>query len=85
MSNLFNCPDQVFQSMQSAAALATPFLGLVKRLGPGRVQWAVMPRNVHHKSISDTATAWSLDSKRATAGQLMEAAGIRPILSERMQ
>ncbi|MEQ8226698.1 MAG: hypothetical protein RIA64_01330 [Rhodospirillales bacterium] len=74
MSNDFNCPDSVYTAMQAAGPAGPSTLYLVRKLGPGRVQWAGSPAAGNaNPGVDDTPTTWALDGVRATQRDLRRA------------
>lgn len=75
------CPPHI------AAAIAadhppTLMLQAIKRINPARICWLGQPEiNVTlPNSPTDFPTAWSLDGKRATLGQILAAANMPALL-----
>lgn len=68
--NNFHCPSSVFRAMRESV---TPLLRAVFVLGPERVQWAGQPMKSENAD-RNSLTCWALDGKRATQGQLLDAA-----------
>ena len=57
MTNPYNCPDCVFEAM--ANTNSGPFLEVVKRLGPDRVQWDSDNATIGTSGIT-TTSCWRM-------------------------
>lgn len=87
MPSPFGCSDTLAEIIEDESG--GDMLRAIKRLGPGRVQFIGSERRMNvgraKQATEDMLTAWALDGRRATAGEICRAAGIKPPAKERGQ
>ena len=85
MVNPYQCPDSIYEVMQTADKLATKdtisLLNAVVKLGPIRARW-LGPTPQKHQSIGcgNNLSCWALDHKRVTHNELLIAAGLESFI-----
>lgn len=88
--NPYGCPAPLFEIIEAGEWFERgDMLTAIKKLGPERVQYIGCERRVHvgraKQSTEGLPTAWALDGRRATVGEICRAAGIKPPAKERGQ
>lgn len=90
MSNPYGCPARLFEIIDSGTRFERgDMLTAIAVLGPSRVQFIGSERRMNvgraKQATEDMLTAWALDGRRATVGEICRAAGMVPPAKERGQ